>query len=152
MRQIARLLLLWMIAVALPLQGVYAASAWRCGSAAHESLDATPASGVEAVHVHHHAVATMGAMAHGDADLGAEQAAPALGGDAHAGLHHSHGGATKAGCSVCASCCSSTAPPPVVAVVALGRVERQSVEGFVPSADVTFFTDGPERPPRSISG
>lgn len=147
MRRFARLLLLWMIALALPFQAAYAVATPSCGFATqgHDFgvLQATPAG-------HHH----------DDADVDDEDSSsvqPALVGDHHDAdhdehHHHAHASSGKGSCSVCASCCSSAAPPPEIMAVAAQRIEVATVHSFVPAAHVSFLTDGPERPPRSILG
>ena len=140
MHQFARLFLLWIIAIALPVQGVFAGSMQHCVGSEHQvafedsSPDAHPhdeALGGDEHSGHHHM------HAHAEMHQHADQS----------GSSHSHHAGLKGSCSACAACCSSTAPPPTTIVLVPQQVE-QSVSSFVSFAVVTFVTDGPERPPR----
>ncbi|MED5622383.1 hypothetical protein [Ideonella sp. BN130291] len=131
MRTLARLLALWLIAVALPIQGVAAATMLHCaGMPSHEAAVAGPGDHHEGHGGHHHA-----------------GAATEPAGDAHA-THHPAGG--KHSCSACASCCSATALP----AMPLLLVSQGVTEPLTPDPErplVAFLTGGPERPPRTTS-
>lgn len=141
MRRLARFLLLCFIAVALPFQGAFAMTGMGCAGESnglHETAE-----------VHQHAAdaadeANTGSAHHHD------EMDHALA--THSNHAHQHASSSKAGCSVCASCCSSTAPAPTVASFEPQRVEMATVRLSLTSAPVTFVTGGPERPPRSILG
>ncbi len=136
---------MWLIAVALPIQGVAAATMLHCGSV-HEQRVAVPSNEGHA-HQHHHAgmhsvaVTVEGGAHHHGHDLAASHTT-----DADAPAHHHTGG--TAGCSVCASCCGAAALPVMPLVLASqDRTETVVVVQNLPT--VVFLTDGPERPPRT---
>jgi hypothetical protein len=133
MRKLVRLIVMWLLALALPIQGVSAATMLHCVSV-HERM----AAGVhgQAVHAHHHS--------HDDAaahDAGG-------GADAHSG-GTSHHHADKASCSACASCCSGVALPAMPLILAAQDIV-QTVHPITSFAIAVFLTDGPERPPRIV--
>ena len=141
MRRLARFLLLCFIAVALPFQGALAMTGGGCAGELnrhHESAE-----------VHPHVVDATGEAKVGSAHHHDEMDHASASHTTHA---HQHASSSKAGCSVCASCCSSTAPAPTVASFEPHRVEMTTVRLSLTSAPVTFVTGGPERPPRSILG
>lgn len=127
-----RAMLSCLLALALPIQGVAAATMFRCVPAQE--------------HIAH---------AHGGGP--GQASVPAL----HSGAHHQHdmkageapaqAGPTLASadtrCSVCASCCIATALP-----TALPAFDASApAESFAPTSlrvDPLFLTGGPERPPR----
>jgi len=131
---------MWLIAVALPIQGVAAATMLHCGST-HEHGRASLAN---QGHVHHHeAMQAEGGRSH---HLTHEHTAAHPVADHSAGHHHDGG---KAGCSVCASCCSAAVLPAMSLVVV--SQDLTETAPLVASAEiVVFLTDGPERPPRTI--
>jgi hypothetical protein len=141
MRKFARLLLMWIIAVALPAQGVFAGSLQHCLGSEHQ---VAPEASVSYAHPHDEASNTDergdGHAMHSHAEMHQHVHQT---GSSHA--HHSAG--FKGSCSACAACCSSAAPPPAAIVLAPQLVEH-AVPSFVSFADVIFVTDGPERPPR----
>ena len=141
MHKFARLLLLWLIAIALPVQGVFAGTLQHCVGGEHQVALENGFSS---------------ALSHGEAiDSDAHNDIHAT--HSHAGMHthvepsssnHSHHGAgLKGSCSACAACCSSAAPPPTPVVLIPQRAEH-AVPVFVAFGVVTFVTGGPERPPR----
>lgn len=133
MRPLLKSLLLWLLALALPVQALAAAGMQHCG-ASHERMRAAAA-----VHSHAHDEAAAPQEHH-------HAAAPA----AEAVVDHADSGAASAGlsCSACAVCCialalpvagvRSAAPPPDAYASALSAVP-------VPP----FLTGGLDRPPRS---
>jgi hypothetical protein len=152
-----RLLLLWLMAIVVPVKGLAAASMIGC-AARHDA-----AIGATAPHQHHHAAhagmapsaATHAAHNHGSAPHGHEAstvtadspdaqavatAQPAPGDAAPAATHK---------CSGCAPCCAAAAPAaePVVLPRAdlVSRVLGQHDEGCA-----AFVTAAPERPPRPL--
>lgn len=128
MRNLVRLIVMWLIAVALPIQGVAAATMLHCGSTAGQQAAAWTQS--HAGHAHHH-------------DVTAQS-------DGVPEAHHSHHhGGGKLSCSACASCCSAAALPAVQIVLASQTLAETAIVSFrLPL--VVFLTDGPERPPRTI--
>jgi hypothetical protein len=128
MNRAVRVLLIWIMVIAMPVQG-WAASALRCAGMGHEAL----ASGVASQpahgnHHHHH-----------------DHAAPA---DAHeapdgAGAHHG-----KGGCSACAACCSLLALP-YAAPLQQGLLPAQVMQGVPLEQPSSQPPQRLERPPRS---
>jgi hypothetical protein len=117
-------MLVWLIALALPAQGVAAVTMALCGPI-HQRM----ASAAELVVAAHHHAST----------------------DAHDSTHDAHElPGQKYNCSACATCCMSTAisspllqPPAIPAGTAvLVSSQYTGVSGFIP--------DTPEHPPRSI--
>lgn len=133
-----RTALIWLAALAIPVQGVAAATMLFCGPAHHRMAHAL------AVGDRHDASAAM--QDHGIA--GHEHAAA----HSHEEGSSSHGSAKlthlgKFTCSACASCCSMLALP--TTLLPLGEPEaaietRVAVRVGVPD----FVTEGLERPPR----
>lgn len=154
MTPLVRTLLVWLLALALPLQGATAATMALCGPGHHtgtRALEAGPAIDLaraaplrshdglhghmhgtsQAAHEHHHQAAGAGHDQAGgdasDADLDAQSKADT--------------------CSVCAACCS-------LAVMASGPKALPVAEfaaAVFPPIDCSvdaFATKGPERPPR----
>lgn len=135
MRVLARLLLVWLIALALPIQGVAGVTMLHCGPSHHAPPAEAPHA--EGGHAHHqhavHAGAVDGQHDHGHT----------------AALGHAHHAADKASCSACAACCAGTAlaVPMTPLVLALQDVAQE----HAPAAEArlaAFLTGGPERPPR----
>ncbi|QPF74133.1 hypothetical protein G8A07_15235 [Roseateles sp. DAIF2] len=131
-----RLMLAWLLAMALPLQGYAAHALMLCGPAHHQSPLVTTQAHATMDHQGHegHDSAEHGAQHHATPDSGDEEQAQPGG---HAGA-----------CSVCASCCNAAAlvtslpvadflPPAPVAVAT------------VPVAHARVLTGGLERPPRT---
>ena len=137
-----RFALLWLMLLALPLQGYAAAVALHCGQA---PLGAAQQTGS--------AVAPGDAMLADVADVAdvsnrASAAAPAChGGQAP---HHS-GTVSKLKCSACAACCFGAAlAPPALTFESIPPVTLPVT--FIVVAVLGFFTDGPDRPPRHSPG
>lgn len=135
MRSTFRLLLLWLMAVALPLQGFAAAGAQHCVPM-HERMHVVEDHDL-GQGAHHHAVAV-------DADSEADA-------DAEAPGHPVPDSAAKTGafkCSACAACCVALGLPARVP-----ELPGQPADGLHPlAAEATaaaFLTDGLERPPRA---
>ena len=134
-----RFTLMWLLLLALPLQGVAAATLLHCGPGHHGMQVA------EAPVAHHHS-AEDSDHHHGEA------------GHVHTAMHAGNAGdhapsaadiakLSKFKCSACASCCLGLALP--TAVVALTTFVPADAPAFVVRVEpVGFFTDGPDRPPR----
>lgn len=135
MRSVFRLVLLCLMALALPLQGLAATGAVHC-AAMHERMQ------VSAVAHHHDDDATHHHEAHA-----AKSAASS------ADDHRSDDSAPRAGgafkCSACAVCCVALGLPSGAVTL-----PPAPAEGLTPPialrAAVAFLTTGPERPPRTI--
>lgn len=121
-----RALCVWLVMLALPFQGMAAASLRHCGPAHEAPAPATVPAGHDHAR-HHHA----GESSASTPDHGAQSVA------------------AKAGsCSACASCCAAAAPPaslPVLAEPVLAGFEPPALQVSV----LPFLTAGPERPPRT---
>lgn len=143
-----RLLIVWFIALALPVQGIAGVTMAHCGQS-HERMGAARATTAEPLH-HQHAAGEAGVAHHHDTAV----AAPAdRAGDATASPADAPSDPlTQPGqykCSSCASCCAGAAlpgqtlrlpepaPAPTVFAEALVTVDA-------------FASDGPDRPPRSF--
>lgn len=136
MRTWMRLLFVWLVTVALPLQGVAGVTMAHCG-ASHERMDAAMPGASQAVAGHDH----HGVHVHGPDDPShVHPPAPAPKHDADLAQYK---------CSSCASCCAGSALP------ASGPrlpEERAAPAVFVEPrvTVVAFATDGPDRPPRTL--
>jgi hypothetical protein len=121
-----RSLMLWLVVLAVPLQGLAAATMLNC-AAVHGP------SSVALDHAGH------GDHDHGSVAVAAHGEAAADAGTAHAADHK---------CSACAACHASAALP--VAVPALPAVDTAQAHPVArASAAAPFLTGGLERPPRS---
>ena len=139
MRSRLRLALMWLLLLALPLQGIAAATMLHCGPGHHglQAADAPMAHHDSAENSDHH---------HGEAGH-VEAAMHAGNGGDHAPSAADIAKLSKFKCSACASCCLGLALP--TAVVALSTFAPADAPAFVVCVEpVGFFTDGPDRPPR----
>lgn len=137
---------MWLIALALPIQGVAAATMLHCGATPAQQ----PASAHEG-HSHHHqhgSHAYGGASAAAHDEGGHHHADPSPVDDAASAVSHHHAGG-KSSCSACASCCSAAALPAMPIVLA-SQTPAEPVFAIPRLPVVVFLTDGPERPPRTI--
>jgi hypothetical protein len=141
MRRFSRLLLIWILAFALPLQGVFAGTLQHCVGGEHQVAFE---EGFSSVHSHDEAVDL---DAHSDIHATHSHAPMHTHIEPSSSSHSHHGTGLKGSCSACAACCSSAAPPPTP-VVLVPQTAEHAVPAFVSFAVVTFVTDGPERPPR----
>lgn len=147
MNAIFRPLLVWLLLLALPFQGVAAASMRPCVAVASSAAAPMGAPG------HDHAAML---RAQADAAHGPGQPSAAYGGAGHGACdghdgHDSHDGHDgRHGGGSCASCCIGAAMAPTVPPrLALARPEFISIPfqpGHLPSVDPSL----PERPPRAI--
>ena len=147
MRSSLRFLIVWLLALALPMQAFASATMLHCGPS-HERMQAPhTGAGMQAAHDHgpgasprhHDDEATSVAGSH-------EQALPAGDGAAQPGKRADLG---KYKCSACASCCSMGALLSPVLAVPAASVAPTEFFALVPSVDA-FAADGPDRPPRII--
>jgi len=139
MRRVVRLVLTWLLALALPVQGVAAATMAACGArhAIHAAATAHAASrGIDSAghHTHRHDAAT----AHAN--------------DARARPLHA---ATKASddsvhkCSACASCClNAVVATATITFDTIARADRFAP--LVTAGPAAYVTEGQERPPRTF--
>jgi hypothetical protein len=125
MQRLLKLWLMCVIALAIPIKGLAAASMLDCGPA-HRSSQQAAAGHDHSAHAQH--------QASGEA---AEQSTDTL----------DHQPTFK--CSACSSCCTAAA----LSSAALSLDSAQLLDVFTvvaPSAPAAFFTSGPERPPRVL--
>ena len=125
-----RLLLVCLLALALPAQGAMAATMSRCAAHQHDRTAAAALGQHESVtHAHGRVV-----------DGFSANAATAPDGLAKAGMHK---------CSACASCCSAAATDDTLPKL---PVLDPAVSRFVVLACAVepFAASGPERPPRAV--
>ena len=136
--------MMWLLLLALPLQGFAAATMLNCGPNHHRMWEASVVAQADssdhAAHGEHHHQ-----MDAADPD---EMAAA---GD-HAGdgsSLHQLSKLSKFKCSACAACCSVAFLP--TAVVDVPVVTPGQALALIPLiSHVGFFTDGPDRPPRAF--
>lgn len=158
MVQLLRTVLIWLVAFAIPAQGIAAAAMLHCGPHHH---DATAAQTKDHAHLGDlglapAAPATHGHAAHAVADadvadnVGRNSAMPdtastALIGKSTAATKAT--GSTYQKCSACASCCAGMAlPSAAVMTPAIDPVREVTV--LPKSWAASIVIDGPERPPR----
>ena len=135
MSRLLRLGLICIIAAALPLKGVMAATRGACDAAEHSTAPAlTDHEAPAAKHVHLHA------------HDGAAAASPTSG---HAEAESHAADDFKVKCSTCAPCCAAAAPgseaTALVEPDGVTRVGQVAESGYV---DIT--SDLPDRPPRPL--
>lgn len=144
MWRLARIAIMWLLAAAVPLQGVAAATMMHCGSAehgqfhlhavvpGHEDGDAADAP---TMHEHPHAT---GVSTHGHSQ--ADHSDAGKSGLAHSQFHK---------CSACASCCANAAVPTQAS--AFEAVDLADFfTPFVARSVAAYVTEGLERPPRTF--
>jgi len=145
-----RSLLIWLLAVLLPLQAWTASAGLPCGPGQHTTPLQAAGAAVQLSDHHAHPQARHSTIAHpeghdphgpGDASAAADDAtAP--------GAEPAHHDDTHA-CSACAACCPGAAPPGAPVTVAALAVA--DVVSAVPGAGaVSAVIGGLERPPRAI--
>ena len=137
MSRIVRTLIIWLVAVALPVQGFAAAAMISCGP-----VHAQMGKAVDQAAHHHDANDDRHSHDHGTAEESksdSQEPTPFL-------------KFFKFKCSACASCCSgAAAPSPDAAFVGLSQSPTWAIPYF-PSAEDTVVPDGLERPPRTFLG
>lgn len=132
MWRLFRIAMMWLLAVALPLQGSVAATLRVCGPG-HDRMAMAAAVIAEHDHAAHHHDAAVPPVH----DAGASAAAQ----DLHKSAQYK--------CSACAACCV-TAALPATAVSFEAAIEAAGPPALFFSSAVAFLTDGPDRPPRSL--
>lgn len=146
MRSWARLLVIWCMAIALPLQALASASMLHCSHARAmaAAVDAgQPPMSAHAMHGHPPAVADQHG-AHDTADHAmADHTAPAAAADPAAPAD-----LTPPACSACAACCAGPALPSAAPRLPQPATVPAVFAALVVSLD-RFSTGGPDRPPRT---
>jgi hypothetical protein len=153
MSRLLRILCLWLAAIALPVQGLAAATMIHCGPAHPGSTDAVARQGG---HVHadgtRHVHGTASALPGGDGDRVASKQQASV---SDTGLHATAKTVgelhklSKSKCASCVSCCSATALPSALFSLDSPPLAESLVPVLSGSLAV-FLTDGPERPPRFL--
>jgi hypothetical protein len=129
------MLMIWLLAVAIPVQGWAAGTRVACGAAHHGAAAVTAEASASALaHYHRHDHHQMEQAGQGAQDIPA------------AGAGHKHAGS----CSTCAACCVGAAI--ITAALAIMPVPGTTAVLIAePSSAYTgHIPDGPERPPRFI--
>lgn len=141
-----RLLIVWCMAVALPVQGVAGTTMTHCGLS-HERMGVA----MEAAQ-HRHANQEVGAAHHHDTQ--AEDDAVHADRADHASASAGKARAAKLcdlaqyKCSSCGSCCAGFALPSAVPHLPEAAAEPAAFDEVMVTIDA-FASDGPDRPPRS---
>jgi hypothetical protein len=141
-----RMLLVWLLVLAIPAQGAAAVTMAFCGPNHHGGAAATSAAQAgTAEHLNHHS-AEQGAPGHHDmaAQADEDDAASASPAASPQGSH-----AVKQKCSACASCCSLGAILSPRLAVPEPAVTATVFSAVVPTV-IAFAADGPDRPPRIV--
>ena len=142
MRSSLRSLLIWLMALALPIQAVAAAGMLHCG-AAHRLMQVGSAAAV-ALDAHDHVHEAV-PHEHGDAGLDLEMSA---GDSSDAGSSTTALGDDYT-CSACANCCSAVALP--ASMVRLPAPPIAAHAAALPATNIdSFMPSGIERPPRTF--
>ena len=137
-----RTLLIWLLALALPAQGVIAATMVFCGPNHHDRASvATTAHDADAVHQ------AQDSSAHSHHETADAQAEYTASDEAAAPEKFSASGMQK--CSVCASCCSAAAIHDTVAKLPVFEPMAADFAVLAPAVE-PFAADGPDRPPRYV--
>ena len=148
MLRVLRITLMWLVAIAVPVQGYAAVVMFGCGPGHHGITGAQ--SQAAAADDHDAAVSQPSHAAH--VELAGDHHHDDSAEPNHAHSLKSHGTSGKVGkgsCTPCASCCVVAALP--AAMVVFQAIPLINV--FVPLALrglASFLTEGLERPPRSI--
>jgi hypothetical protein len=151
----------WLMMLALPLQGYAAASMVNCaaGHAEHAVAPRAAQSGPQPGHYHeaatpnaghpHAAVGTHDHASHAHAGHHEAAADPAIEADvAQPPVLSADDQFADAKCSACAACCSGAAIVSSLAVPVVFAARTAPVLAAL-GLPVSFITDGPSRPPRS---
>ena len=146
MLRILRITLMWLIALAVPIQGSAAVTMFGCGPGHHggmvSSQTATADEHAQDADHHSHGAVAEGESHHHDGNMAFDQShSPTAQGAVHK--------VAKGNCTPCASCC-------VVAALPATMIQFEPVslvDFFVVSIQIgvtSFLADGLERPPRSF--
>lgn len=135
MRRLLKIWLMLVISLAMPLQGVAAATMFHCDLAPAGAAALDQAQLRQAVHQHLHGVDDDAAGDH-------HHAAGPLADDDAADPQQ-----PSSKCSACASCCTATALPSTPILLSAAELAL-SFDAPVASRVAPFLTHGPERPPR----
>ncbi|MEO7581218.1 MAG: DUF2946 family protein [Massilia sp.] len=140
MKKLVKLLIVWIMLLAVPLQGFASATMMLCAP------EAAAASAMPRVGHDHQAMLAAQDSAHHHRHVVAAHDAAAGEGDSHAGKADHHGAGK---CGACSTCCygAAMAPSNVLPVGSAGPAFETIpfAAGHAPAVDLA----GPERPPQS---
>ena len=143
-----RILVIWLLTFALPVQGFAAVTMLHCAGGHHDSAAAVATDGHDhAMHVRaSDAIGEMSDMA-SSYDESAPRGASVQTDKSSSPAATAHPKTVLSKCSACAVCCSvAYLPTAVLAFPPSMPAEMPST--FESQAPAAFFTDGPDRPPR----
>lgn len=147
MRFSLRFLIVWLMAVALPLQALASATMLHCGPS-HERMQGSRSSaGADALSPHVHGPSL--AAASDDHDVVVASAGHAGSQSADAAQPDKRADPGQYKCSACAACCSIGALPSLALAVPSPAVAPTVFFAVVPTVGA-FAAAGPERPPRIV--
>lgn len=135
MRLVVRSVLIWLMVLAMPVQGIAAARMQHCATTQRPMQ--APSVSAPSMHQHQHANSRSHAHAF------ANEASATLSGNTHIQT------AGDASCSACAACCSAIAFPAVTVQILAPPPERVLAPRLVLAGD-SFVPSRLERPPRSV--
>ena len=142
-----RALLIWLLALAIPAQGVAAATMAFCGPNHHGGDAAAPAQHATAAsHLHGDVGATEAAVAH---EHPRADASPPAAADPGLSSKAKVGSAVQHKCNVCGSCCSTGALMSALPTLPAADAASTTFSSVVATVD-PFAADGPDRPPRNL--
>jgi hypothetical protein len=146
MRRLFRAALLWLIALAIPMQGMAAATMLSCGPGHHRMMtnQSTSASAAHDHAAHGHVAPATAQEDESSQEVGSDSRdAGYVGTSSAKDLNQ----LTKFKCSACAACCMTTALLP--SIVGFALPEKTAIfTSFATVSFAPFLTDGLERPPR----
>ena len=135
---------MWLLLLALPLQGFAAATMINCGPNHHQMFAASVGVATES---HEHAI--NGHHQHGADAAGDMRAATADDGEHGPSSVHHLNRLTKFKCSACAACCMGAAMPTAALAIA-SFPPAMNTATFVSTPHADFLSDGLDRPPRLL--
>ena len=140
-----RCFVMWLLVLALPVQGFAASTMLLCGAGHHGSAQATEGEHDHASHMHQGARDVF-AVSESTAHNHAAQAPSSLEDSAVSPLTAKHA-KVMGKCSACAACCTVVfLPTNVIAFTA--PAPSHGLPMVEPTTQTGFIADGPERPPR----
>lgn len=144
MRFWRKTLLVWIVMLAIPVQGVAAATMLFCGIS-HHRINQVADAGAHDAHGHSH-----------EAPIDAAAAPPTIAEQADSGPNAAPTDAAQAeppgtlsqsGCSACAVCNAGAAIPSSAPTISAVEIHFEAIAAKV-APQFGFVTDGPDRPPR----
>ncbi len=144
MVSLLRTALMWLLLLALPLQGFAAATMLNCGPNHQRMLSA---GNTDQIEDHHQATVEPHQHAMGMADVHHEMVGES--GTNHLPSVHHLDKLTKFKCGACAACCIGAAMPTAGLVIASFPPAMMTAT-FVSMPHVDFLSDGLDRPPRLL--